>query len=64
MVADADTRQRFYFRFYDPAVLRSFFPTATERQRVEMFGEIESFFVEGEDGELCQLDAPRTGGPS
>lgn len=58
MVADADTRQRFYFRFYDPGVLRSFFPTATERQRVELFGEIESFLVEGEHGELLRFDAP------
>lgn len=61
MVADADTRQRFYFRFYDPGVLRSFFPAATERQRVELFGEIETFLVEGERGEVLRFDAPRAG---
>jgi pSer/pThr/pTyr-binding forkhead associated (FHA) protein len=58
MVADADTRERFYFRFYDPGVLRSFFPTATERQRHELFGEIGAFLVEGEQGELLRFDAP------
>lgn len=59
MVADADTRQRYYFRFYDPGVLRSFFPAATVRQTFELFGPIESFIVEGERGEVCRFDAPK-----
>lgn len=58
MVADADTRERFYFRFYDPGVLRSFFPAATERQRHDLFGEIGAFLVEGERGELLRFEAP------
>lgn len=58
MVADADTRQRFYFRFYDPGVLRAFFPEATERQKVELFGDVSSFFVEGEHGEVLRFDRP------
>jgi pSer/pThr/pTyr-binding forkhead associated (FHA) protein len=56
MVADADTRRRYYFRFYDPGVLRSFFPEATERQRIELFGDVETFLVEGERGELLRFE--------
>ncbi len=58
IVSDADTRQRFYFRFYDPAVVRSFVSSATERQRDELFGEIHALYVEGEHGEVVRLDAP------
>lgn len=61
MVADADTRQRFYFRFYDPGVLRTFFPEATERQRFELFGEIEQLLAEGEGGEVLHFFAPKPG---
>ena len=61
MMADANTRQHFYFHFYDPGVLHSFFPAATERQRVELFGEIETFLVEGERGEVLRFDGPRAG---
>jgi hypothetical protein len=58
MIADADTRERFYFRFYDPGVLRSFIPTATTRQREEFFGPIAAFWAEGEHGELLRFEAP------
>jgi hypothetical protein len=59
-----DTRERFYFRYYDPVVLRSFVPVATPRQRDELFGPVSSFLVEGETGELARLPAPhaREGG--
>ena len=46
MVADAETRRKFYFRFYDPVCLREFMPTCTPKQRAEFFGEIQAFFVE------------------
>ncbi|MDI3286686.1 DUF4123 domain-containing protein [Polyangium sp. 15x6] len=46
MVADADTRKKFYFRFYDPVVLREFLPTCTTKQRAELLGEIRAFLVE------------------
>lgn len=55
MVADADTRERFYFRYYDPEVLRNFMTEATTRQREEIFGPITAFYVEGEHGELLRL---------
>lgn len=61
MVADADTRQRYYFRFYDPGVLRTFFPEATERQRDELFGDVTAFLVEGERGDLLRFERPPKG---
>ncbi|MDI1430088.1 DUF4123 domain-containing protein [Polyangium sorediatum] len=54
MVADADTRKKFYFRFYDPGVLRVFLPTTTTKQRAELFGEITAFRVEDEHGHLAR----------
>lgn len=55
MVADADTRRKFYFRFYDPVVLREFLPVATEKQRAEFFGEIQSFLVEDKNGRVMRF---------
>jgi pSer/pThr/pTyr-binding forkhead associated (FHA) protein len=57
MVADADTRERFYFRFYDPVVLRKFLPTCTPKQRAELFGEIGAFLVEGGRGGVSRFSA-------
>ena len=60
MVSMDDGERRFYFRFYDPRVLRVFLPTCSARQDEEMFGdrEIEGFVVEGERGEALRF-APR-----
>lgn len=58
VVADEDTRERFYFRFYDPTVLRTFFPVATPRQTEDFFGPISAFYVEGEYGEFVRFPAP------
>jgi pSer/pThr/pTyr-binding forkhead associated (FHA) protein len=55
MVADADTRKKFYFRFYDPVVLREFVPTCTPKQRAELFGEIGAFLVEDERGRVARF---------
>lgn len=57
MVADADTRKKMYFRFYDPVVLRSFLPTSTVKQKAEFYGEVESFYVEDEDGNVARFGA-------
>jgi pSer/pThr/pTyr-binding forkhead associated (FHA) protein len=57
MIADDDTRQKYYFRSYDPGVLRAFIPTCTAKQRSEFFGEIRAFIAEGEAGELLRFEA-------
>lgn len=51
-------RKRLYFRFYDPRVLRVFLPTCDVRQTDEVFGEIGSFLMEGEDGEPIRFTRP------
>lgn len=51
MVADDETGESMYFRFYDPAVLRVFLPAAGRRHRETLFDGIESFVLEGELGE-------------
>lgn len=47
-VVQNETGQEFFFRFYDPRVLRSFLPTCTTQERAEFFGPICSLVVEGE----------------
>ena len=39
------------FRFYDPRVLRTFFPTCNPGEIKSIFGKIETFFVESEEDE-------------
>jgi hypothetical protein len=50
-VKEEDTRKEMFFRFYDPRVLRAFLPSCTARQLDEIFGEIDVFVAEGEEGE-------------
>jgi hypothetical protein len=38
------------FRYYDPRVLRKFLPTCTPEETVDLFGKIETFFAETDDG--------------
>ncbi|HXB43158.1 MAG TPA: DUF4123 domain-containing protein [Puia sp.] len=40
--------KQFYFRFYDPRVLRIFLPICDTDQILEFFGPIEKFILEGE----------------
>lgn len=55
LLVKAETaRQRLYFRFYDPRVLRVFLPVCNLRQRQELFGEIECFLMEGAQGEVLR----------
>jgi pSer/pThr/pTyr-binding forkhead associated (FHA) protein len=54
MVKDEDG-ESFYFRFYDPACLRDFWPTCGRRQCEELIGPLDAYLVEGERGELLRL---------
>lgn len=62
MVKDAETGQLMYFRFYDPRVLRDFLPLTTAQQTEDLFGEIGSFLVEGEKGDVWRF-APGRASP-
>ena len=44
-----DQGAMFYFRFYDPRVLRTYLPTCTIKEGREFFGPIRSMFCEGAD---------------
>ena len=48
LVKTEDGRE-FYFRFYDPRVLRAFLPTCTPQQVAEFFGPVTSYLSEGDD---------------
>jgi pSer/pThr/pTyr-binding forkhead associated (FHA) protein len=54
-VKEEDSRRDMYFRFYDPRVLRAFLPSCTARQTEEMFGDIETFLIEGEEGDVFKF---------
>lgn len=39
-----------YFRFYDPRVLRAYLPTCTPEELETIFGPVERYVMESEDG--------------
>ena len=53
-VADEDG-QTFFFRFYDPRVLRAFLPTCSPSQLTDFFGPVRAMIVESEGGEELQV---------
>ena len=40
-----------YFRFYDPRVLISFLPTSYPEELKQVFGLVECYFAESEEGQ-------------
>ena len=44
------------FRFYDPRVFRRFLPTCNTGELKTFFGNVDTFFVEGENGDLEKYD--------
>lgn len=46
--ATAEDNHRYYFRFYDPRVLRPFMPACTASEAAELFGPIGQILVESE----------------
>ncbi|MCC6553514.1 MAG: DUF4123 domain-containing protein [Polyangiaceae bacterium] len=57
LVEDDETRERLYFRYYDPGVLRAFWPTCSRRQLEDLIGPLRAFLVEGDRGEVLRLTA-------
>ncbi len=50
-VVEDEEGQEYFFRFYDPRVLRTFLPTCSPEQLEELFGPIEKFIVEDDQDE-------------
>jgi len=55
MVDLEESGERVYFRFYDPGVLRVFWPTCTRAQRTELAAGMASILVEGKDLSVVSL---------
>ena len=51
MMVRGEDRNRYYFRFYDPRVLRVFLPSCTGEEIRRFFGPITAFYCEGQGGE-------------
>ena len=49
LVVDSPDNRLFYFRFYDPRVLRVFLPACSREELTEFFGPVESFLMEGKE---------------
>lgn len=45
-----------YFRFYDPRVMRVYLPTCTPEERTAIFGPVEKFVMESEEGDVLELE--------
>jgi hypothetical protein len=55
MLQEEETRERLYFRYYDPVTLRVFLPTCTPHKRELFYDEVSAFIVEGERGEVLRF---------
>ncbi len=51
MIAKLEDGDEFYFRFYDPRVLKTFLPRCDNQHIEEFFGPIKFIFVEGDTKE-------------
>ena len=49
-IVEDDEGQEYFFRYYDPRVLRTFLPTCSKCQLDEFFGPIEVAICESSDG--------------
>lgn len=49
-----EEKRMFYFRFYDPRVLRTYLPTCTIKECREFFGPVRMFFAESPDPAFMQ----------
>ncbi len=57
-----ETDHRFFFRFYDPRVLRVYLPTCTPAEASEFFGPIRQMLVESEQsGRMLSYRPDRSG---
>ena len=51
LLVTTEPDKEFFFRFYDPRVLRIFLPTCDVKQLREFFGPVEKFICEDEDAD-------------
>ena len=51
MMVNGEGRERYYFRFYDPRVLRVFLPACTSEELERFVGPISAFYCESAGGQ-------------
>ena len=61
LLVDTEDGDIFYFRFYDPRVLRVFLPTCDTKQLQEFFGPISYFMMEDDDPSQALVFSLRNG---
>jgi hypothetical protein len=50
-----ENHEQFYFRFYDPRVLRVYLPTCRPKELETFFGPIKRYCLESEEGNLIEF---------
>jgi hypothetical protein len=55
LLVEIEEDERYYFRFYDPSVLRAFLPSCIVEQKKDFFGKIHHFVLEDETGEAITI---------
>ena len=62
LVVRHEDRRKYFFRFYDPRVLRVFLPNTTTTEVKRFFGPVSAFYCEGPEGkELLTFKRGRDG---
>lgn len=62
LMVEDPTGKHLFFRFYDPRVLRVYLPTCTPGELEQVFGPVDSFCLESEEGDAlleCSFDRRR-----
>src|SRR5580704_16119961 len=54
-IVEDEQNQPYFFRFYDPRVLRTFLPTCAPRQLGEFFGPVRTWICETAEGDGCSV---------
>lgn len=50
IIAKDEKGKSFYFRFYDPRILRPYLPSCNEAELLNIFGPVIYYYLEDEDG--------------
>jgi Domain of unknown function (DUF4123) len=60
-IVEDEDHQPFFFRYYDPRVLRNFLPTCTPEQLAEFFGPVTAYLCEDEASDTLLVFRPHQG---
>ncbi len=55
LIVSDENRRRFYFRFYDPRVLRVYLPTCRPKELEIFFGPVKRYCLESKEGDLMEF---------